>query len=489
MPVRARTIIYSLGAALFVAACDSTTEPIGDLVSVCHGAGSAGRIIEIHTSELSRHLSQGDYVVNLVVSKQSASGDDGIHYSRIGDALSAARSGRLTRMETQTAACRITIAVDSGVYQGTFGGTSVAGLDKWPLIIDVPQISLIGSFKMQLDDKGRALGVNDGSKSTVLSPAAPLDADEFSQPVIIVDGHPSGSAGNGATIEGLVLVSGHEADDPGGQGVFALRVSDITVAGNLMQGPFTESIDLRASTGLVDRNFLSGVGGSCDICLAGPGTYEATNNRLTAGGIPGILIVATTLIPVDTLIEQYELPDAATVTATVTNNEVRNHLAQPVGAGLRVGAIGVGSSAVAGSATVVAHDNLFDNNTFGVLVEAAFPAQGTLLRGDIDLTLGGNTISKSCQHDLLVAFSRHTTVLGLTDFPYLHNSHYTLSLGGDLDWSDAWYGNPEGYGNVLVVDGDTIPNGARVAYDADKACDPINPLRNRNVESRASLAR
>jgi len=246
---------------------------------------------------------------------------------------------------------------------------------------------------------------------------------------------------------------------------------------------------LRASSGLVDRNFLNGVGGSCDICLGGPGDYQATNNRLIAGGIPGILIVATTLIPVDSLVEQYELPSSAAVTATVTNNEVRNHLRQPVGVGLRVGAIGVGASDVAGTAHVVAHDNLFDNNTFGVLVEAAFPVRGTLIRGDIDLTLGGNTISRSCQHDLLVAFSRHTTVLGLSDFPYLHDSHYTLALGGDVRWADAWYGHPEGYGNTLVVDGVTIPNGARSAYDPDKVCDPLSPRRDQTRETRASLSR
>jgi hypothetical protein len=489
MSLRSRVIIPALGATLFVTACDSATGPRGDELSLCHVAGGTGTIIPILESELASHLRHGDYVAHLFVSKQTLSANDSTHFTRIGDALSFARAGRLARNETQTAACRITISVDTGVFQGTTDGTGPVGVDKWPLIIDVPQISLVGSLKMHLDSDGRATGTNDGSAATTLLPTSPLDYAEFSQPLIIVDGHPSGSAGHGATVEGFVLSSGHDASEPAGQGVFALRVHDLTIAGNILEGPFSESIDLRASSGVVDRNFLPGVGGSCDICLAGPGDYQATNNRLTAGGIPGILIVAATLVPVDTLIEQHELPDASTVAATVTNNEVRNHLYQPVGAGLRVGAVGVGAPNVVGTAHVVAHDNLFDNNTFGVLVEAAFPVVGTALKSDIDLALGGNTISQSCQHDLLVAFSRHTTVLGLSDYPYLHNSHYTLSLGGDLQWADAWYGHPSGYGNTLVVDGDTIPNGARSAYDPDKICDPVDPRRYHMTETRASLSR
>jgi hypothetical protein len=484
-------MIGALVAVIVVAGCESVTAPTGDTVSLCHLDGGVGSLVHVRTSQLASHLKHGDYVSTLIVSKASAPTNDGIHFTRIGDALAVARAERLARAETQSAACRITIAVDTGTFEGTVDGTVASGVDKWPLIIDVPEISLVGAFKMQLDAKGRATGANDAGVATTLVPVAPLPYDEFSEPLIIVNGHPSGSAGNGATIEGFVLRSGHAGVDDvaAGQGVFSLRVRDIIVAGNRFDGPFSESVDLRASSGLVDHNFLPGLGDSCDICLAGPGEYQATGNRLTAGGIPGFLIVATTLIPVDTLIEQYDLPSSAVVAATVINNEVRNHLAQPVGVGLRVGAIGVGSSSVAGAAHVVAHDNVFDNNTFGVIVEAAFPKAGTLLRGDIDLALGGNSISHSCQHDLLVAFSRHTTVLGLTDFPYLHDSHYTLALGGDVQWADAWYGHPAGYGNTLVVDGDTIPNSARSAYDPDRVCDPTSSRRDRMTESRASLSR
>jgi hypothetical protein len=46
------------------------------------------------------------------------------------------------------------------------------------------------------------------------------------------------------------------------------------------------------------------------------------------------------------------------------------------------------------------------------------------------------------------------------------NSTFRLALGGDVSWSDAWYSHPAGFGNTLVVDGQTIENGSRQFYDA-----------------------
>ena len=155
---------------------------------------------------------------------------------------------------------------------------------------------------------------------------------------------------------------------------------------------------------------------------------------------------------------------------TVTNNEVRNFQAVPVGVGLRIGAVGVLSADVAGTARVVAHDNVFANNRFGIIVEAAFPVAATGLRGDIDLTLGRNTISGNCQARLLLTFARHTSALGLSAPTYLKTSIFRITLGGDMTWDEAWFAHPDGFGNTLVVDGTTMPNGSRAAYDATKVC-------------------
>ena len=250
----------------------------------------------------------------------------------------------------------------------------------------------------------------------------------------------------------------------------SLRVRDLVVRRNRFEAGYTESLDLRATSAMVEQNHLGGGAGTCDVCLAGPGDYVAQGNRLQAGGIPGIVAVPATLIPVPPMVEQYALPAASTVTARFINNEVHDHLRVPMGAALRVGAIGINAPNVVGTARVEARDNTLINNRFGILVEAAFPVAGGSLRGDIDLTLSGNELVQSCQNNLLVSFSRHTTAVGLSNLPYLRNTTYRLSLGGDVAWADAWYSHPAGFGNTLVVDGTTVPNGAFNAYDAMKTC-------------------
>ena len=154
-------------------------------------------------------------------------------------------------------------------------------------------------------------------------------------------------------------------------------------------------------------------------------------------------------------------------TAEISNNEVRDHRRLPVGVGIRFAGLGIGAEDVHGTVHGVARDNLLVNNNFAMIVEAGFPTPDGELRADMDIALSGNVMQQSCQANLLVALTRHTRALGLTDFPYLQNSTYRLSLGGNLEWKDVWYGNEGGYGNRLVVDGRTIPNGTRQFYDPD----------------------
>jgi hypothetical protein len=167
-------------------------------------------------------------------------------------------------------------------------------------------------------------------------------------------------------------------------------------------------------------------------------------------------------------IEPLALPAAAETWGEIRNNEVRDHLKVPVGVGVRVDAVGVLAPNVHNTIHAVIKDNRLVDNRFGVIVHAAFPRPGTLLLADVDVTMGGNQILQSCQARLLVAFSRHTTVMavpGTVAQPYLQNSTFQFSLGGDLDWSDVWFGHPEGFGNTLIVDGQTIPNGFNTFYD------------------------
>jgi hypothetical protein len=451
---------------------------VDDKILMCHVGSDAPQLIEIGAPARKAHASHGDYVARFSVDKAVGDLGDGIHFGRIGDAIAAARAERVVQNEQTSAACRITIEVAVGDYRGTVNQTADPNLDVFPLIIDVPDLTLRGALKMQIDEVGRATGKGESQDVSTLTPTTPLVSQaQLSWPLIVVNGHPNGFAGNGAVIQGFAFQSGHAGVDKifGGLAIFSLRVTDMVIEGNRFEGGFSESADLRATSARVDHNYLSGGGVTCDLCFAGPGDYSAQGNRLQAGGIPGFLIVPATRIPVVTSVEQWDLPATSTVTATVVNNEVRNHLRKPVGVGIRIGAIGVGAPGVAGLSRVAARDNLLVGNNFAMIVEAAFPVANSLLRGDVELTLHGNTFVSSCQNPILVSFSRHTTGLLIppANAPYMLNSSYTLSLGGDISWSDVWFSHPAGFGNTLTVDGVEIPNGQHTAYDATKTCAPI----------------
>jgi len=446
---------------------------------VCHMTDEDPRIIEISTAALEAHVKHGDHIAQFVVDKTSNDLGDGIHFNRIGDAIAAARAVRIARSERESAACRITIVVPPGIYRGSVAASADPAFERFPLIIDVPDVTLQGAFDMQIDASGRATGVSGNGNTTILVASPSLaTVPGFSEPLLFVNGHVDGFKGNGVVVQGFQLQSGHPGVDNqiGGAGIVSLRVSGLVVQGNRFDARFSESVDLRASSAHVDRNHLGSggalvsAGGTCDICLAGPGEYEAEGNRLLAGGIPGILVTPAAGLRVPAGVEDYVLPASARVNATLVNNEVRDHQRVPVGVGIRVGAVGVGAPNVAGLSHVEARDNELVNNRFAMIVEAAFPLANTLRKGDIELTLHGNVLSASCQNDFLVSLARHTTGLGITAMPYLLNSNYTLNLGGDIAWDDVWYSHPAGFGNTLTVDGTVIPNGSRNAYDATRIC-------------------
>lgn len=482
-------LALSVAAAAMVsllAACGDdgvATEPApsGPRLSICRTTGPGSPMIaEIFTSQLAQAKVQGGYVVSLFVDRTSPVGDS-VHFRTIGDALAVVRAGRLVRNETETAACRITINVADGIIAGTAAASTDPTIEHFPLIIDVPDVSLIGALKMGVDAGGRATGTGTTSAASTFAPTPALVVPAggsqagVSEEIIIVNGRTDGPKGNGAVIEGFVFQSGRapDASPVGGQGILSLRVVDLVIRGNRFEGGFTESIDLRASSALVERNHLAGLGGSCDICLAGPGTFVARDNRLLGrGGVPGIASQPTAVLPVPAVIEQWTPPDQALVTVTLTNNEVRGHLSKPSGVGLRVDAVGVGAPGVFGTSKVSMTGNTLIGNTFGITVHGGFPVAGTLRRGDVELTTSGNTISDSCQRDFLVTLSRHQVGLGLpSPYPsHLLNSTFRLNLGSDISWDNGWYSHVGGFDNTLVVNGTSHENGSRTAYDAVRVC-------------------
>jgi len=438
-------------------------------VDVCHKPATDGRILEIGFPALAGHLAHGDYVSTLLVSHEAVESSDRVHFATIGAALASAAASRAAAGELEAGACRITILVAAGTYSGTVGAAS-GSLEHFPVIVDVPDITLHGALAMALDDKGRATGESTTGEETVLTPVEPLPfVNLLSTPIIVANAHPGGSAGNGLIVEGFVFQSGHEplAATAGGQAVLSLRATGLVIHGNRVEGGFTESFDLRAGSADVIENHLFGTGGTCDVCLAGPGTYGARGNRLLAGGIPGIGATPTVALPVPPGVEPYVLPATAEVWVNIRNNEIRDHQRTPVGVGIRMDAVGVGAPNVHGTIHAVVQDNLLVNNRFGMIVHGAFPAAGTDRRGDVEMTLGGNVFQGTCQANLYVAFSRHTFGLGLPNVnpTRLQNSTFRLTLNGDVGVDDLWYYHPAGFGNTLVVDGSEIANGTRQFYD------------------------
>ena len=452
------------------AALELSLDSSGDKVSVCHEPKAAGNILSVGAPSLSAHLAHGDYVTTLLVNHAASPSDDGVNFLRIGDALTAARDGRLARGELTSAACRITIVVSADTYRGTVVGQASGEIERFPLIVDVPDITVRGALVMELDAAGRATGVGTTGSETRLTPVEPLPIIAGSStPILIANAHPGGSAGHGLVVEGFVFQSGHDARvDAGGQGVLTVRAERFVVRGNRFETGFTESVDVRAGEGSVSQNYLGGIAGTgtCDICLAGPGNFVAVGNRLLAGGIPGIVAAGVINLPLPNGVEPLAIPATAETWAEIRNNEVRDHLRPPVGTGIRVDALGAGAPNVHNTIHAIILDNVVVNNRFGMLVHGGFLLAGTDRTSNVDITYGRNVYLQSCQAKLLVALSRHQTVLGLNVSPFLLNSTFRIELGGDMSWSEAWFGHDAGYGNTLVVDGQTIANGNRQFYSA-----------------------
>jgi hypothetical protein len=451
----------------------SIVAPPGETVKMCRTAGTPGTIVDVPVSDLAARKTQGDYVASLVVDPASTRIGDSVHFKRITDAMTVVRAVRQKRKETVSASCTITIDVAAGAYRGSTKDSPDATLEKFPIVVDVPGVTLHGALTMAFDAALRATGAVAGSGVSTLTPIAGLVTDPAPDAIFVINGHPDGSAGNDVTIEGFALQSGHVGvdADTGGLGVFAMRVKNLVVRGNRFEPALTSALDLRASDAQVENNTIGG-GLVCDVCLSGPGNFVVSGNRISKGGIDGVVLSSLVVLPVPVGVEQYALPATASASATVMNNDIRDHLRLPVGVAVRVSAIGTGAPNVPQSATLDVRDNTLANNTFALLFEAGFPLANTTLKGDLTVTMARNTIQNSCQADLLVSFNRHATTLGVAQLtrPYIRNSTYNVSLGGNLRWDDVWYSNPSGFGNTLLVDGFTVGPGSHLAYVATKVC-------------------
>lgn len=482
-PARSAALALSIVAgAAALASCTSPDHPITgasanttalasrNTVSMCHRSGSAAGIIEVARADVSLHRDHGDYLTHLYVSNDPDQPTDAAHFHMISEALAAARAGRLARGETQRAACRITIDVAPGVFplSGDPAGTDPLK-DHLPFLVDVPDLTIHGAFVMGLDGDGRATGEGVGSVATTLAMSEQLEGDETTGDAIrvfVINGHPKGSAGNGLTVEGFIFQAG-DVEGARRQAILSLRVRDLRVTGNRFEGGFIGAIDLRASSAVINANYLTS--GACALCLAGPGSYTVTANRIVGGGEDAIFVNGMILIPPPVDVEPYDPPKLASTFADIGNNDVRNYQNPPVGAGIRLGSFGPNGSGVETTIHGRIHDNLVVDNEFGMIFEAGFPDEGSPLKGDMDVVLGNDVFSGNCEANVYIAFARHVTGLLADGGQYLRKTTRRLDLGNDIRFEDLWYANPPGLGNKLFVNGRRIANGIRTFY-SDGSC-------------------
>lgn len=471
--MRPRRLSLLLGTAAAMAACgEDATGPVAR-VAVCEAGATIAR--EVPISALAAVQGSGGYATEITVDP-SARPVDGVRYRRITDALAAVRQVRQSQ-SASGGVCRITITVLPGTFVGTTATTSDSTLERLPLMLDVRDVTLQGGYSMALDSAGRPAGAAPVGAGTTLTASPPLTVvggttqTGVSEPLIVVNAE-GGVGGNGVIIQGFVFRSGHSASDAtvAGKGILAMRATGLEVRGNSFEGNFTERVDLREGSAIVERNFSAGPGETCDVCLAGPGQFLVRSNKLEQGGIPGVLVVPATLLPVPAGIAQTMLPEAATVNVELANNEISRHQRTPVGTAVRVAAVGINAPNVTGTSVMTVRDNYLHDNRFGIIVEAGFPVAGSRLRGDVIFASSGNRVTASCQVSLLVSFSRHTTGLGLANAPYLRDSRFALTLGSDVPWSEAWYANVDGMGNTLEVNGTPVPAGRNAQYVASRVC-------------------
>jgi len=477
----------ALAASFAMTACAGTdpaapvARPVASVIAnppittqLCHAPQRGGQLIEVSDAARGAHFAHGDYIARLVVDPSVDRAQDTVHFGRITDAVLAARATRIAHSEKLTAACRITIDVAAGTYTGSFDLGADGVWERFPIIIDVPDVTLRGALQMQVDARGRATG--EGTTTTRVSSLVPDRPTVFlpnTEAMIVVVGHPGGFAGNGTVIEGFAFQSGRSDGTSGGMGIIALRARDLVIRGNRFEPGLTTAGDLRSSSARISENHVRQLGVNCTFCLAGPGEYVATGNRFVDGGLGGIYVSATLAhmpfslgaAPV-TAVEPDVLPPGATVTATIRNNDIRGHARLPVGFAVRVLALGPGSSQVPQVTEVFIEENDMIGNTFGVIADAGFPSVNSQMRADLDIRMKGNRIEQSCQANLLIAFTRHTGALDVTSNPYLRNATFRLELSEDLRWEDAWFAHPSGLANTLIVNGVPAANGIRQFFDA-----------------------
>ena len=234
---------------------------------------------------------------NLYVSTQGSLSGDGSYaspYRRITDAVAHARADRAA-LPPATA---IRIHVAPGTYVGAYRALALQNnpeLEVLPIILNVPKLMVFGSTELVLD----ALGLPDES-NLLADPAQTRLQSERSllagQSLFYIGRTADGAAGDGVTIEGFALDG--RLPQYGSHTVFADRVTNVRIARSVVMntgfGIMTRLASLSIEGNLLSGNGEAGTaitGGS----LAHPAVVTIRENRVTANGLHGLMMLATAI--------------------------------------------------------------------------------------------------------------------------------------------------------------------------------------------------
>jgi hypothetical protein len=165
-------------------------------------------------------------------------------------------------------------------------------VETFPLILDVPNLRLEGETLLTTDANGLPTGFIVSTSTQIVAKPALAGA----QTILLIGPTSSALSGTGVTIQGLVLDAGNGGSAVDGRDITVDRVSSFTILRNIITGSPGIAIDARASSGIIEENFIETAGcGSC--IMAGnqhsPADYSFLRNRSVNNLFAGVLVAGS----------------------------------------------------------------------------------------------------------------------------------------------------------------------------------------------------
>lgn len=410
--------------------------------------------------------------VQLYVDTAAKPGGDGSEnnpFRRITDAVAQARL--IWQVNTNS---KIEIWVKPGTYVGRHSNTD-PNIEDLPIRLDVPNLKLKGSTSMLLDDDDLPTGEIEAGKESLLKADPPLAAN---QSLLIIAPKDPVLTGQGSEVSKLSFDVGNGPSVVRGTAISVESVQDFTIRSNYVTGGGDAGIRTRASSGKIQGNYITEVGGGT-IILAGsessPASVIFSGNRSVNNFFGGVVLNGSAIT--DASFDR--------LSAVVADNDLSDSNANPVagqGFGIRVIVVrhDPPNQGTSGNVTATISRNRITNNKFGFLIDAGFPYRTfggspdiRLHNGKVNLALEDNEVVGNLQATALISFTRNSATLipsQLSQWKYLERSTFDIT-DSDGNLNGYWFDHPVSdpidgrtLQNTLSINGVEIPNGRHVPF-------------------------